>query len=149
MKAAAHASFIAIKQFTQMKKLFVILGILAMFSGCKTLSGAGDQPKFEQTHWVLIALDQKAITPNEQAFIEFKDTKISGRAACNSFGGEYELIRNKVTFSGLLSTKMYCEGLMDRENQILSNLQKVNRYEIRYGLLYLYSANNLLLTYKK
>ena len=49
----------------------------------------------------------------------------------------------------MLITKMFCDGLMDKENQILGNLQKVNRFEIRYGLLYLYNSNDLLLTYKK
>jgi heat shock protein HslJ len=128
---------------------FALIFLVFLFSGCKTLTGGGDQPQFEGTHWLLIAMDQKAVTPDEQTFIEFNDLKASGRASCNSFSAEYELKRNKVHFSNPVSTRMYCEGLMDKENQILSNLQRVNRFEIRYGLLYLYSSNELLLTYKK
>ncbi|MXV15401.1 META domain-containing protein [Hufsiella ginkgonis] len=132
-----------------MKAIRLLLPIVVFISSCKVLSGTGEQPVLEGTHWRLIALNQKPVEPSEQAFLEFKEGKASGKAACNSFSSEYELKRSHVKLGPIMSTKMFCDGLMDQENQIVQNLQKVTRFEIRYGLLYLYESNNLLMTYKR
>jgi heat shock protein HslJ len=132
-----------------MKALKFIAPLLFLFSSCSILAPSSEQPTLEETHWRLVAMNQKPIEPSEQAFIEFKGTKASGRAACNNFSTETEVKKNKLSFANIISTKMFCDGLMDQENQIVTNLQKVTRYEIRYGLLYLYDSNTLLLTYKK
>ncbi len=132
-----------------MKLTHLIAGACILFSSCRALTASSDQPEFAGTHWKLIAMNQKAIQPTDQAFIEFSGDKASGKSACNSFTATVEQKRNKLSFTGFTSTKMFCDGLMDEENTILTNLQKVNRFEIRYGLLYLYESNNLVLTYKK
>lgn len=133
-----------------MKKLrFLLPAFIVFAAACKALNQSADQPKLEETHWKLIAMDQKPVDLGDKAFIEFKADRASGKAACNSFSAEYELTNSKIAFDKIISTKMYCDGLMDQESKILANLQKVKRYEIRYGMLYLYGADNLLLTFKK
>lgn len=134
-----------------MKKFRIIILGLLVLSGCRAFNEGSDQPQLADVQWQLIALNQKTSDLGSKAFIRFnnKDLKITGRAACNSIFADYEITGNKISFAGIGSTKMYCEGLMDQENQIITNLEKVRRFEIKYGLLYLYGSDDLLLTYKK
>jgi heat shock protein HslJ len=134
-----------------MKVLRIIAISFLFFSGCRAFNESTDQPELTDAQWQLLAMNQKAADLGNKAFIRFsdKDRKIAGKAACNSIFADYELTGNKLSFSGIGSTKMYCEGLMDQENQIITNLEKTKRYEIKYGLLYLYGSDDLLLTFKK
>lgn len=133
-------------------KAFKMIAISFLFlSGCRAFNENADQPELADVQWQLLAMNQKAADLGNKAFIRFndKDRKISGKAACNSIFADYELTGSKLSFSGIGSTKMYCEGLMDQENQIITDLEKTRRYEIKYGLLYLYGSDDLLLTFKK
>lgn len=134
-----------------MKGFKLIIITLLFLSACRAFNEGNDQPQLGDAQWQLMAMNQKPADLGNKAFINFdqKERKISGKAGCNSIFAEYEIIGNKISFEGIGSTKMYCEGLMDQENQIISNLEKVRRYEIKYGLLYLYGSEELLLTFKK
>ncbi len=128
--------------------LLLCISIILMWS-CKTVSQNADQPKFEETHWKLIAMNKKPVSLGENAYIEFKDDKVIGKAACNTLNGEYTKVNSLLSFEKIATTKLYCEGMMDSENQIISNLGKVKHFDIRYGLLYMYGSDDLLLTFKK
>jgi heat shock protein HslJ len=134
-----------------MKALIIIISSILLLGGCRAFNESSDQPKIDENSWQLLAIGQRPADLGDKAFITFdaKESKIAGKAGCNSIFAEYELTANtRLRFSGIGATKMYCEGLMDQENQILTNLEKVRRFEIKYGLLYLY-GDELLLTFKK
>lgn len=122
-----------------------------LFTACTALQPDSDIPKLGESAWNLIAINQKPVNFGERAFIKFdeKESKLSGKALCNSFFSEYEMIKQKITFSDIGSTKMYCEGMMDEENQIITNLQKTTRYEVKSDFLYFYSGERLVLTFKR
>jgi heat shock protein HslJ len=136
-----------------MKPFKLLIGSLIFLSACRTFNESGDQPKLDGTRWQLLAMNQKAMDLGDKAFITFDDQtrKMTGKAACNSIFADYEVSGgNKIHFGNIGSTKMYCEGLMDQENQIVTDLSKVQHFEIKYGLLYMHGSDNeLLLTYKK
>lgn len=132
-----------------MKKLITICIATLIISACQTLSQSADQPKFEETHWKLIAINKQAVDLGDRAYIEFDEDKATGKSGCNSFSGKIVKVNNHLAFEDIVSTKMYCDGVMDKENQILMDLSNVKRFEIRYGLLYMYSADELVLTFKK
>jgi len=134
-----------------MKAFKIIITGLLFFSGCRAFNESSDQPKLDEVQWQLLAMNKKPADMGDKAFIRFngKDQKITGKAACNSIFADYKLSGNKLSFEAIGSTKMYCEGLMGQENQIVTDLQKVNRFEIKYGLLYMYGSDDLLLTFKK
>jgi len=135
-----------------MKTFKIIITSLLLFSGCRAFNESADQPKLDEAQWQLLAMNQKPADLGDKAFVRFddKDRKITGKAGCNSIFADYELLAgNKIRFGIIGSTKMYCEGLMDQENQIVTNLEKTRRFEIKYGLLYLYGSDDLLLTFKK
>ena len=52
--------------------------------------------------------------------ITFEDGQMSGNVGCNGFGGNYELRGDEITFSGIMSTMMFCEQTSAQEQGVLS-----------------------------
>ncbi len=144
------SEFVDISLNNKFMKYLLFLSV-CFLSGCSALKPGSDIPKLGESVWNLTAIAQKPVNFDDRAFINFdeKENKASGKALCNSFFAEYEMIRNMISFSGIGSTKMYCEGMMDEENQIISALQKTNRYEVKADFLYLYAHEKLVLTFKR
>lgn len=124
---------------------------LTVLTACTAIRSTSDLPKLSESTWKLSAIEQRAVNFDGRATIKFdeKEGKISGKAVCNSYFSDYEMIGQKISFTGIGSTKMYCEGVMDDENQIISNLQKVSRYEVKADFLYLYAGDSLVLTFRR
>ncbi len=144
------STFVASSIKLNIMKLYLLLFLVSL-SACSAMQPNSDLPKLGESNWKLIAIEQKPVNYGDRAFIKFdeKENKISGKAACNSFSSEYEMIGQKITFTGIGSTKMYCEGIMDDENQIITQLQKTTRYEVKSDMLYLYAGDKLGLTFRR
>lgn len=108
-------------------------------------------PIFGDSSWQLIAMEQKPVHAGDDVFIKFNETelKVNGKSGCNSFFADFERSGSKIVFGTPGSTKMFCGGAMEQEKQLLANLQKVKRYELKYGLLYFFGSGDLLLTFRK
>ncbi|MBC7760111.1 MAG: META domain-containing protein [Phormidesmis sp. FL-bin-119] len=131
-------------------KIYLLLCLFALTS-CNAVQHTADIPKLGESNWKLVAIEQKPVNFGDRAFLKFdeKEHKVSGKAVCNSFSSDYEMSGQKITFSGIISTKMYCEGIMDDENQIITQFQKTNRYEVKSDKLYLYAEGKLAMTFKR
>ncbi len=57
--------------------------------------------------------------PGVDTTIQFENGQMSGNVGCNGFGGSYELSGDKITFSGIMSTLMYCEETSAQEQGVL------------------------------
>lgn len=107
-----------------MKKLtFIILTLLLMLSAC-----SGNSASLEG-EWTLVSYGDSSnptsALPNVETSINFDaDNQMGGNVGCNSFGGEYKVNGNQVTFSGIFSTLMFCEGTMDQETVFLNILSE-------------------------
>ncbi|MBC7913062.1 MAG: META domain-containing protein [Pyrinomonadaceae bacterium] len=131
-----------------------ILGILVLaFSGCNALKPESTPLTLNGPQWKLVSINHKAITDDGRAYLKFdgKDLEVKGKAFCNTITADYGLMGDtQLTFEAITSTKMYCDGIMDLENQMVSNMQNVKHYQIKNGMLYLLSSSNeALLTFKK
>lgn len=61
--------------------------------------------------------------PDTETSINFgADGQFGGTVGCNTLGGEYTINGNQVTFSGIFSTLMFCEGTFTQENAVLTIL---------------------------
>jgi heat shock protein HslJ len=131
-------------------KPYILVWLLAL-TACTAIRSTSDLPKLGESVWNLSSIEQRPVNFKDRAFIKFdeNESKVSGKAVCNSYFSAYEMIGNKITFGSVGSTKMYCEGMMDEENQIISNLQKVTRYEVKSDFLYMYAGDSLVLTFKR
>ena len=136
-----------------MKHAYLLLFLLPfVFGSCAALDQQGDRPELGGIKWILTSIEGKTYNLGDKTTIEFdtKENKVNGNAACNGYSAEYEtLTDNRIRFLEIISTKMYCEGVMDIENQMLTNLTKIKRYEIKADKLYLYGEANVLLTFKR
>lgn len=59
------------------------------------------------------------------------DGRVSGKAGCNTYGGEYQVIGDTVSFGRLLTTLMACpEDVLKQEHDYLAILEGVDAYAI-------------------
>ena len=100
-----------------MKTTFLIVLALFVLTAC---SNAGEDISGD---WTLVSYgDAASPTPAQPAVdtsITFADGQMSGNVGCNGFGGNYELKGDKITFSGIMSTMMYCEETSAQEQGVL------------------------------
>ncbi len=91
--------------------------------------------RLEATAWQLTnfasGAENQAVPADISISIKFEDGKLNGHGGCNNIGGTYIHDGNKVTVSGLFSTKMYCEAAMRWESQFLQWLPQSQSYTIQ------------------
>ncbi len=101
---------------------FIFLGIL-ITAGCTSI-----KPDIV-SQWELASYgDVTNVTlamPDVDTFIKFGiGGKFNGNVGCNSFGGNYHLIGDRIFFNSIYSTEMYCEETWNQEQGVLSLLSK-------------------------
>ena len=103
------------------------------------------------TKWYLkkIHTDAGVEEMNTKAFIKFNQEKKSagGNGSCNSFGSDFTINKNEISFKNIFSTKMYCEGVQQTEDLFFKQLEKVNKFEIKDKTLLLYQDKVVLLEF--
>jgi len=73
------------------------------------------------------------------------ENKLRGFAGCNQFLGRYDVKENSLRFTGMATTRMFCEGVMEQEQAFLSVLEGTASHKIVGEALDLYDANGKLL----
>jgi len=131
-------------------KILLAIALLTLGS-CQIMNPRADLQQLGNSKWTLVQIAHKPVSLGENAYIQFdeKDQEIKGKAGCNNFTGGYERLRNAISFEELATTKMFCENGMEDELAILTSLKSVKRFEIKADQLYLYSSDQLVLTYKR
>ena len=76
------------------------------------------------------------------------DRTVSVQADCNSGGGEYKLSGNKLSFSQLFSTEMYC-GDESIDYIFFDLLRQVQSYTVENGWLVLELADGTLMRFSQ
>ncbi len=100
----------------------------------KDFEGEADVNKMslnmKKWNWVKTQMnDGKVVTPKVEGRFTLtfnKDGRVSVSTDCNSMGGTYIADGKKLTFSQMMSTKMYCEG--SQEQEFASKLNEVGSY---------------------
>jgi heat shock protein HslJ len=101
---------------TDMWQKYPIEGIFSVTDSLATEAGEG----VEGAEWVWTQSNLpggKAVTPAVGKFVLTLDGKggMTSSTDCNRYGGAYTLDGRSLGFSGLYSTKMYCEGSLEGE----------------------------------
>ena len=119
----------------------------AMFFVFGAVAGVVAQPaSLEGKRWSLTEMNGKAST-GSRAFIEFAEDgkRVSGNASCNRFFGGVSITGRTMKFSGMGSTRMFCNGLMEAEQEFLDAMKSVTRYRVRGLALTLYAGRKAVL----
>jgi heat shock protein HslJ len=98
------------------------------------------QPQLVGTEWVAIAIEGFPAADGVRSTINFDDEgRAFGEAGCNSFQGGYELDGDRLAFGPLASTRMFCEGpRQEQEDRYLAALARIVRFAIADGELRLF-----------
>jgi heat shock protein HslJ len=124
-----------------MKKFVIGLFTLLMLAAC----AGGNSASIEGT-WRLVSYgsptEQTPAAADIDTSIEFNDGQVSGNVGCNGFGGQYEVEGDKITFSDMVSTLMFCEGPAgDQESATLAVLRDSATYVLDGNTLTITSAD--------
>ncbi|WP_221893729.1 META domain-containing protein [Bathymodiolus japonicus methanotrophic gill symbiont] len=106
----------------------------------------------EQTTWQMIGINNGkggvlSSAQTGKASLQFIDGKLQGNSCCNSLTASYQLNGTAITIGPVISTRKFCtdNDLMVQEQQLLQELTKVTRYEIRANQLRVVDANGALM----
>jgi heat shock protein HslJ len=107
----------------------------------------------EDKKWILVSIAGNALpelqNPPELIFNRQK-ASAGGDSGCNFYGGSYKTAGNKIAITKIVHTLRACaeEERMNIERELLDNLKRINRYEIKAGKLNLYRGVRLLLSFE-
>jgi heat shock protein HslJ len=124
------------------------------FVGLSELKSCEEQlaePPLTHTYWKLLSIDgqsiQTAADAREIHIVFGADSRAHGFAGCNRFFAHYEWDEQQLSISNVAGTKKACPQGINGENHFLSTLQQVDRYKITGQQMYLFNANDQLMTF--
>ncbi|MBK9125005.1 MAG: META domain-containing protein [Chloroflexi bacterium] len=119
----------------QLAAVFTLIVVLLLAAA--PLASAQDAPSLSDTAWTLVSIDGQAVLDGTEITLTFdEDGRAGGSAGCNSYGGEYTLDGDSLTFGSLFSTMMACEeSIMQQESAYLAALQSATGVEWANGQL--------------
>jgi heat shock protein HslJ/uncharacterized lipoprotein YbaY len=98
------------------------------------LAGCGGDPAtlLQGPEWVVEDISGQGIVDRSRASLVFgPDGRVSGRASCNNFTGQYKLTGEGLTVSQTAGTMMACPpALMEQEAKFLEVLRNVQRFDL-------------------
>jgi heat shock protein HslJ len=131
-----------------MKTNFVLL--LIAFSILTT--GVFAQRNLTRSAWELTQLNGRDMS-DSNAFLTFDQAKkgFSGNAGCNRMFGSYSVNGSAIRFSGIGTTKMFCNkpGVMKNEAAFTRALASATRYSISRDTLRIYAGRKKILEFEK
>lgn len=129
--------------------LFIFIAI-----GCRPsnqigeLVGVPSHRPLEGTVWVLEELNGKVINAVEGqkspfVFYYSEGKEVRGFGGCNSFTGSFTKEGSMIS-SKLASTRMFCEGKMDLENEFMNMLGTSTKFHVEENHLFLKNKNKIV-----
>lgn len=133
-----------------MTKKFVIplLALALLLAAC-----GGAPSGLTGVTWKLVSYgtpgaEQDAVADVPTSLVFGDDGQVSGSMGCNSFGGEYKVDGNQITFGPLVSTLMACdEPIMNQESAVLKIFTGSVDYKISSTTLTITGADGSVATF--
>lgn len=130
--------------------------VLVFFAGDKPVlklaaeGNLGINKPLEGTKWAVIEIEGAQINPKgEIPYLQLdrENKAFSGSSGCNRVSGKYELDGENLKFGRALMTRRACvdQNSQKIEMGMTQALEKINRFEIKNGVLSLYEGDKVLL----
>ena len=94
---------------------------------------------------IYIKSEDQQLHPTLEIYLA--EERFNGNTGCNNMNGTVKVEGEKISFSNIITTKIFCADV--DETSFLSALNKVNNYKIEKMKLYLFEDNTELLVFKK
>ena len=136
-----------ILQFTL---LFLLMSTVSCLASQKPVTNtpapsAGSPVSLVGTEWLLVDLAGAPVIANSKASLSFlEEGRIAGNGSCNRFMGGVTIAGDSLKFGPLASSQMACgeDGVSAQENQYLKLLGAAKRFELKDGVLLIYSEGS-------
>lgn len=134
-----------------MRRKQYLLPLAILIIAITVLAGCGSKDPLAGTQWVLVDLGDRLPLAEVDVTLSFEEDRAGGSAGCNSYGGEYTLKGEEISFGPMASTLMACmeEGVMEQESLYLQRLVQVTSYSLDNGMLVLYLADGSLMSFSR
>ncbi|MFC4212728.1 META domain-containing protein [Pedobacter lithocola] len=126
----------------------IILGlIICCFTSCLEKINPAS---LTNTKWELSELTGKKLPISAKATLNFGDSlKVTGKSFCNNYGGEAEIVDDKVIVKNVYGTRMMCQGTDSEERAFLNALKETDHAKMTDGKLQLLKGEQTLLVFTK
>ena len=133
----------------------IILLMITLLAGLLTSCTSSQEKSNELINdsWTLEIINGVSYNPDSGngvrpvVEINLKEEQFAGNTSCNNMSGKVIVEGGKITFSDIVTTKMFCMESIEQE--FLIALGKVNRYKIERMRLLLFEDDAELMILKK
>jgi len=90
-------------------------------------------PSLDGSEWILTSLNGRAVLPDSNITLGFKDGQATGTSGCNGYGGQYTAAGGTLSLAEVASTAMLClepPGVMEQEEAFLDALRDATVYRL-------------------
>lgn len=107
----------------------------------------------ENHKWYLIEIEGDRdirLLGDKEPYLELdlESSKAGGNASCNNFFTTYTVDGSSITFGNAATTMMACEDDTNQEYRFLQALARIDSFEIRDGMLYLFEGDTAILIFE-
>ena len=104
------------------------LAMLLALGGCVTAS-AKPEP-MPLTSWTFVSIDGRAPVAKTTS-LRIYEGRIAANVGCNGMGANAKLIGGRIVAGPVISTQMYCEGVMEQERAVGALLRAKPKMTVR------------------
>ena len=105
---------------------------LALLAACTTAGAT--RPGLEDSRWRFVAIDGDRPV-SDKAELTIGRGRIGANVGCNGLGSDLKIKGGKLEVGAIVSTMMYCDGLMEQEKAVSELLAGNPEYRIENGRL--------------
>lgn len=127
-------------------RILIFLTLVLLVS-CKA-----QQVSLTQIEWKLIKMEGVDLSALDQPVtltLDETTNKVSGFAGCNHFFGTYQSDGATISFTGLGSTKMYCQKTIAIEDAYFKLLGSIQSFKLEENRLLLLAGEQVVLEFSK
>ena len=137
-----------LESFLELALIFLLIAVPIVVAENVNKADAPKTTILEGVSWSLDSYlgkenSTESVLPYTQITALFQSGRVSGNGGCNNYAGSYVTEGNKINFSEMLSTMMFCgDNVSSQESIYLMNLQNAATYSISNNLLKMMDAKN-------
>ncbi len=130
-----------------MKKSILLLALVVVFSSCNGTKKIAEVTPNEIPSGKYEIRNILGAPVYKMSFdIDASENKISGKTNCNTYSGNYSLANNEFSFGPIISTKMYCEEhVMKEEQNLFKSFGDATNFVFDNNMLTLSSKDGVLI----
>lgn len=122
------------------------LPALFLLAACSATTPISADPG--STRWTFVAIDGQPPV-SSKAELTFQEHRISANVGCNGMGGDLKFEKGRIIVGPIISTEMFCDGLMEQERAVAELLAGSPQLFVENGRMLIHSDKHMAELIKK